>query len=104
MLRLNFIIPENFLVPHLCNLQFTANCSLFTSDPLFSKQQCAYIDTDMIFQLMITITGVFGGPSFGLFTMGMFLPFINRRGAFVGYLFGAGLYVSYLPPAPLTHH
>ena len=40
--------------------------------------------------MMMTVLGIFGGPTFGLFTMGIFLPFVNRRGGYTGFIVGAG--------------
>ena len=38
--------------------------------------------------MMNTFGGVFGGASFAVFTMGIFLPIINSKGAMIGCICG----------------
>ena len=40
--------------------------------------------------MLLTIGGVFGGPIFAIFTMGIFLPFVRWKGAFTGFIIGVG--------------
>ena len=48
--------------------------------------------------MLLAVVGVFGGPSMAVFTMGIFLPFINRRATLIGFLVGAGkLNLAYVP-------
>ena len=48
--------------------------------------------------MLLAVIGVFGGPSMAVFTMGIFLPFINRKATLIGFLVGAGkLNLAYVP-------
>jgi len=38
----------------------------------------------------MTFVGILNGPGLAVFTMGIFLPVINNKGAIVGYLVGSG--------------
>ena len=46
-----------------------------------------------LLQFVLTIGGVLGGPMFAVYTMGIFLPIINNKGAFIGSICGTGKFV-----------
>lgn len=46
-----------------------------------------------ILQVSLTILGVVGGPTFGLFTLGMVFPMANQTGALSGYI--ASLFITF---------
>lgn len=39
---------------------------------------------ESIFQIVVTVTGMFTGATFGVFTMGMLYPWANKKGVLVG--------------------
>ncbi|CAG2113830.1 unnamed protein product, partial [Medioppia subpectinata] len=65
-----------------------------------------------IIQATITLFGLLGSPVFGLFTLGMFVPAANPKGAFWGTLIGIGcslwvgvgamIYRPYIPQKPVS--
>lgn len=40
--------------------------------------------------MLITITGIFGGPRLAVFSLGIFIPFVNSKATLVGFIFGSG--------------
>ena len=44
-----------------------------------------------ILQAALSINGILGGPTLGIFFMGALMPFVNKWGAHVGYCVGAGI-------------
>lgn len=43
------------------------------------------------FQVSVAIFGMFGGPMVGLFIAGISIPIANTKGAFIGFVTGAGM-------------
>ena len=39
---------------------------------------------------MIAVGGVFGGATYAVFIMGIFIPVVNQKGAIIGTLCGTG--------------
>ena len=52
------------------------------------------VSFDLFSQMSMTILGVFGGPGIAVFTLGMFVPFLTRRAALIGFCFGVGMELS----------
>lgn len=46
--------------------------------------------------MMLTLGGVFGSAACAVFTMGIFMPIVNYKGAMVGSICGTGESIIYL--------
>ena len=44
--------------------------------------------------MMIAVGGVFGGASYAVFVMGIFIPVVTQRGAIIGTVIGTGRFSS----------
>merc|ERR1712070_1118865 len=51
----------------------------------------ASVSVDTIVSLVMKIRGTFGGPMVGVFTLGLFVPWSNTKGAVCGLVSGVGL-------------
>ena len=40
--------------------------------------------------MAVAFIGMFGGPILGLFIAGIYIPIANTKGAFIGFIAGAG--------------
>ncbi|XP_053109128.1 sodium-coupled monocarboxylate transporter 1-like isoform X2 [Hemicordylus capensis] len=87
------VTVEDFIIPYLSpkseghlsaismglNLLFGAVC--------LSMAAVASVVSSLL-QASLSVFGLFGGPLLGVFSMGMFLPFANTKGAFSGFVCG----------------
>merc|ERR1712176_783664 len=45
---------------------------------------------DGILQAALSLSGIFGGPTLGLYSLGMFIPIMDALTVVIGYFFGFG--------------
>ena len=45
---------------------------------------------DRVPKAALSLSGIFGGPTLGIYSLGMFVPIMNALSAVIGYFFGFG--------------
>ena len=45
---------------------------------------------DQLSKAALSLSGIFGGPTLGLYSLGMFIPIMDALSAVIGYFFGFG--------------
>lgn len=66
------------------------------------SQRIVFLIKFIFLQAALTIFGVVGGPMLGLYTLGMFLPSCNQKGAIAGFVLSLmfSLWIGFGQPKP----